>query len=262
VSVPDPIPRRKDTSDDGTSAASPDGSPGEALPQGEAKRAAVRAMFDRIAPRYDLMNRLMTFGLDTWWRRRTLDWLGTSPGSLVVDIGCGTGDLTRGLRRRGRRVVGVDFSSAMLRSARGAGAPMVQADAAALPFRSRSADAAVSAFTVRNFSDLRAVLGEAARVVRDGGRLALLEVGEPEGRLVGLGHRIWFQGAVPRLGALLSDGAAYRYLPRSVEYLPSAEELASLLGEAGFAHLRFRRLSGGVAQCVTATRRGERSRRP
>jgi demethylmenaquinone methyltransferase/2-methoxy-6-polyprenyl-1,4-benzoquinol methylase len=213
-------------------------------------------MFDSIAPRYDLVNRLMTFGLDASWRRDTIALLEVPAGSVVLDIGCGTGDLARILRRKGQQSMGLDLSLGMLLAARSGGAPLVQADAAALPLQSAAADAVVSGFAVRNFADLPGVLHELGRVLRPGGRLALLEVGEPQSRLLRLGHRLWFTHVVPRLGALLSNGAAYRYLPRSVAYLPSFPEFVRLLGEAGFTDISHHPLNGCIAQCVTATRAG------
>ncbi len=230
------------------------------LPEGRAKQDLVRAMFDSIAPRYDLVNGLMTFGLDARWRSRAIEMLQLAPHSVVLDIGCGTGDLARSLRHKGHRAVGIDLSLGMLSAARAGGAPLVQADAARLPVPAGAADAAVSGFAVRNFADLAAVLRELGRVLRPGGRLALLEVGEPRHRLVRLGHRVWFTQAVPRLGALFSDGAAYRYLPRSVAYLPSFSSFAALLRDAGFCDVRHHLLSGGIAQCVTATRSSESTR--
>lgn len=228
--------------------------PTSPLPEGKAKQDLVRSMFDSIAPRYDLVNFLMTFGLDARWRGRTIEMLHLSPGSVVLDIGCGTADLARSLLRKGHRPVGVDLSFGMLTAAHAGGAALVQADAAQLPFSLAAVDAAVSGFAVRNFADLKGVINELGRVLRPGGRLALLEVGEPRHRLVRLGHRAWFTQVVPRLGALLSDGAAYRYLPRSVAYLPPLPELASLLRDAGFTDVKHDPFSGGIAQCVTATR--------
>lgn len=230
----------------------PDGA--QPLPLGEEKRAAVRSMFDAIAPRYDLVNAIMTFGLDSSWRRRTLDLLEVPAGSLVLDIGCGTGDLARSLRRGGRRALGVDLSFGMLAAARAGGAPLLQADAAALPLADGAADGAVSGFALRNLSDLDAALRELCRVLRPGSRLALLEVGEPEGAVLRLGHRLWFNRVVPLLGALFSDAAAYRYLPRSVAYLPTLEDLTARLERAGFSDVRRVGLNGGIAQCFTATR--------
>ena len=138
---------------------------GSPLPEGKAKQELVRSMFDSIAPRYDLVNRLMTFGLDSSWRRRTIALLQVSADSVVLDVGCGTGDFARELRRAGRRSLGVDLSFGMLAAARSGGAPLVQADAAALPLRSGTADGVVSGFAVRNFADLPGVLDELSRVL-------------------------------------------------------------------------------------------------
>jgi demethylmenaquinone methyltransferase/2-methoxy-6-polyprenyl-1,4-benzoquinol methylase len=215
-------------------------------------------MFDTIAPRYDLVNRFMTFGLDGHWRRRTIALLDMSPGSLVADIGSGTGDLARALVKAGHRTVGLDLSMGMLRAAQPGGPPMVLADAAMMPFEDRAVDAAVSGFALRNFAELHAVVVEIARVVRPGGRIALLEVALPEHPLMKLGHSVWFNHVVPRIGAALSDAAAYRYLPASVAYLPGYSELAGMLGDAGFTSMRRDMLSGGVVQVVTATRAGFR----
>lgn len=226
-----------------------------ALPQGAEKARAVREMFDAIAGRYDLLNRLMTLGMDAGWRRRAVRALGLGPGALVVDLACGTGDLCREAERAGYRPVGTDFAAGMLRRARArTRAPLVQADVLALPFAAGAADGAVSGFALRNVADLAAMLAEAARVLRPGGRIALLEVGEPRGRLRRAGARAWLGRAVPLLGALISDGDAYRYLPRSLAYLPPPAELARLLAAAGFRDVRRRSLSGGIAQLLVASR--------
>ena len=211
-------------------------------------------MFDTIAPRYDLVNRLMTLGLDLRWRRETVARCKVPPGSTVVDLACGTGDFSRLLVSIGHATVGVDFSIGMLTASKNGSLPLVQGDGVALPLRSGCADAVVSGFALRNFADLPGVLSESARVLRPGGRIAILEVGRPRWRLVALGERIWFSQVVVRLGALLSDAASYRYLPKSVAYLPSPDELATLLEDAGFREVRQTELTGGLAQCVTATR--------
>jgi demethylmenaquinone methyltransferase/2-methoxy-6-polyprenyl-1,4-benzoquinol methylase len=216
-------------------------------------------MFDVIAPRYDLINRLLTFGLDARWRRRAIAMLDLSPSSAVLDIGCGTGDLTRALASLGHSSVGLDLSLGMLRAAHPGKAPLVQADAVALPIRTASAEAAISGFALRNFAELSSVLNELGRVLRPGARLSLLEVGQPHNPLLRLGHGIWFKRVVPKLGAALSDPAAYRYLPRSVAYLPSQIELERMLVDAGFGDVRLHLLSGGIAQCVTATRKETRA---
>ncbi len=213
-------------------------------------------MFDTIAPRYDLVNRLMTFGLDRGWRRHAIRMLRLAPGSTVLDLACGTGDLARELRAGGHRSVGVDLSIGMLAAARPGGAPLLQADAEELPFRSGSFDGIVSGFAVRNFADLARVLAECARVLRPGGRIALLDVDTPQSVLLRAGHHLWFTSVVPRLGAAISDGDAYRYLPRSVEYLPPRDELLAIVSGAGFLSASHRRLSGGITQVVTATRSG------
>ncbi|HCB37365.1 MAG TPA: ubiquinone biosynthesis methyltransferase UbiE [Acidimicrobiaceae bacterium] len=211
-------------------------------------------MFDAIAPRYDRLNRLLTLGLDTRWRRRAVAALGLRPGSLVLDAACGTGDLCEELTRAALRPVGVDFSAGMLAAARTA-APLVRADAQVLPLPDGALDGAVCGFALRNLDDLPAFFAELARVLRPAGRAALLEVATPSNALVRAGHRFYFTRVVPAVGSLLSDGAAYRYLPASVSYLPDPEETAAMLRAAGFDAVTRTLLSGGVAQLVTATRR-------
>jgi demethylmenaquinone methyltransferase/2-methoxy-6-polyprenyl-1,4-benzoquinol methylase len=226
------------------------------LPAEAEKRATVRAMFDRIAPRYDLLNRLLTGGLDQRWRRALLAAANVGPGDRVVDLACGTGDLATLARARGAAVIGVDFSREMLRAARrgGAGAPFVQADAQALPLASGIASVVTCGFALRNFVSLPAVLGECARVLRTGGRLALLEVDRPQLGVVRAGHSLYFDRVVPRIGALLSDRAAYRYLPDSTQYLPAEPELLALIERAGFARPAKRRLLLGAVQLLIAER--------
>lgn len=225
------------------------------LPLGSAKRDAVRSMFDSIAPRYDLVNKLMTFGLDVRWRRRTLRLLGLPEGSLVLDLGCGTGDLSRELSCSGRRAVGVDISRGMLARARPGGASLVLGDAVELPFRSGLFDGAVSGFALRNLADLGGAFAELARVVHPGGRIALLDVAQPEGAIARLGHKLWFTRAAPRIGGLLSDADAYRYLPRSLAYLPQPSALDEMLASAGFTGRGRRVLPPGAVQVLTACRR-------
>ncbi len=225
----------------------------DTLPEGEEKRAAVRDMFDAIAPRYDLVNRVMTFRLDVRWRKRAVRELGLSPGSLVLDLASGTGDLCIDLAKSGLRPISVDLSLGMLRADR-SGAPRVQADVLRLPVRDGAVDGVTCGFALRNLVDLTAFFDELGRVVRPGGRIALLDVGVPKSRVIRWGHGIYFGKVVPRIGALLSDGAAYRYLPRSVAYLPPGERRVELLREAGFADARQILLSGGITQLLTGTR--------
>jgi demethylmenaquinone methyltransferase/2-methoxy-6-polyprenyl-1,4-benzoquinol methylase len=228
-------------------------SPDEPLPQGEAKVAAVRALFDTIAPRYDLVNRIMTFGMDRGWRRTTVASLRLVPGSAVVDLACGTGDLCRDLVSAGYRAVGVDLSLGMLRHAR-TPSPLVQGDALTLPFADGSLAGAVSGFALRNFVELAPVFAELARVLRPGGRIALLDVARPERAVLRAGHAVYLGHVAPVIGGLLSDKAAYRYLPRSVAYLPPAPAVLAMLAEAGFVEAERRLLSAGITQLYTATR--------
>jgi demethylmenaquinone methyltransferase / 2-methoxy-6-polyprenyl-1,4-benzoquinol methylase len=224
------------------------------LPQGEAKVKAVDDMFDAIAPRYDLLNRLLTFGMDVGWRRKTVRSLQLSPGATVLDLACGTGDLCRELAKRGYRAVGVDRSAGMLASQR-TEAPLIRGDALVLPFRSHSVDGIVCGFALRNFSSLRPFLRECARVLRPGGRIALLEVAEPDNSLLRWGHSQYFGKVVPFVGGLLSDRDAYQYLPKSVAYLPPPNRMVSMLAESGFGRANRRLLSVGIAQLLTGTRR-------
>ncbi len=227
----------------------------ESLPEGDAKVVAVRGMFDAIAPRYDLVNRIMTFGLDVRWRRRTVRDLALGRGSVVLDLAAGTGDFCRELEAAGHHVVGVDLSFGMLAAAR-TDAPLVHADILRLPMPDASVDAAVCGFALRNLVELPAFFAELARVVRPGGRIALLEVATPANRLLRAGHGVYFGTVVPRIGGLLSDPAAYRYLPRSVAYLPPTAELVASLEEAGFTGVRRTLLTGGASQLLVATRVG------
>ncbi|MHB8295197.1 MAG: ubiquinone/menaquinone biosynthesis methyltransferase [Acidimicrobiales bacterium] len=224
-----------------------------ALPEGPAKARAVREMFDRIAPRYDLVNRVMTFGLDVAWRRRAVAALGLPPGSLVLDLATGTGDLLAEASRSGLLPIGLDSSPGMLANNSKA-APLIRADAAALPIRRGGVAGITCGFAVRNFTDVEPVLRAAHEALRPGGRVSLLEVSTPTSPLLAAGHSIYFGHIVPLIGGLLSDAGAYRYLPRSIAYLPSPEQLAAWLGHAGFTDVRRRLLSGGVAQLVTATK--------
>ena len=224
-----------------------------ALPRGEEKVRAVRSMFDAIAPRYDLVNRVMTFRMDVGWRRRTVSSLGLDVGGRIVDLACGTGDFCRELVRAGLRPIGVDLSFGMLAAAR-TSAPLVHGDALRLPFPDGSVDGATCGFALRNFVALEPFLASLARVVRPGGRIALLEVAEPANPVLRWGHGVYFGKVVPRIGGLLSDGDAYRYLPESVAYLPAPEDLMAMVRSAGFPDASRERLSTGIAQLITGTR--------
>jgi demethylmenaquinone methyltransferase/2-methoxy-6-polyprenyl-1,4-benzoquinol methylase len=226
------------------------------LPTGTEKRVAVRNMFDRIAPRYDLLNRLLSVGLDQRWRRLALDSVEVGPGDRVLDLACGTGDLAEMARARGANVVAVDFAQVMLRLAmqRGVGAELIQGDAAALPVRDRCVDVATCGFALRNFVALPPVFDELARVVVSGGRVALIDVDRPSSRVLRGLHSLHFDRLVPLVGGWISDRAAYAYLPQSTAYLPPAPELMGMLDKAGFTRVRRRVVLLGAAQIVTAVR--------
>jgi demethylmenaquinone methyltransferase/2-methoxy-6-polyprenyl-1,4-benzoquinol methylase len=224
------------------------------LPQGREKVQQVTAMFDTIARTYDRINRLMTFGLDRRWRRRSVEALGLPSRATVVDLACGTGDFCEELGRSGYHAFGVDLSAGMLAAAHAA-APLTRADVTRLPLGDASVDGATCGFALRNVVDIEELFAELARVVRPGGRIALLETAEPANPLLRVGHRFYFDHVVPRLGAALSsDGAAYRYLPRSVAYLPPPDELVASVAAAGFPDANRRMLSGGVVQLLLGTR--------
>ena len=208
---------------------------------------AVRRMFDRIAPVYDAMNRLMTAGLDRRWRRETVAAV-VRPGAAVLDACCGTGDLALEAQRAGAgRVVGLDFSDRMLERARAKSDSVdwVSGDLLALPFPDRSFDAATVGFGVRNVEDLPRALRELRRVLRPGGRLGVLEITRPRGPLRTF-YSLWFDHVVPLIGKVLPGGAAYTYLPASVKRFPGPDELAQALRDAGFASVSYRLFAGGI----------------
>jgi len=213
---------------------------------GRLPAAGVQQMFDRIAPVYDAMNRVMTAGLDRRWRRITIDET-VREGDRVLDACCGTGDLAIGARARGATVVGLDFSERMLERARRK-APAIEwvhGDVLALPFDDASFDAATVGFGVRNVEDLEAGLKELRRVLRPGGRLGILEITTPRGPLAPF-YRVWFDRVVPLLGRALPGGDAYTYLPASVRRFPGPEALAALLEQTGFGEVRYRLFAGSI----------------
>jgi demethylmenaquinone methyltransferase / 2-methoxy-6-polyprenyl-1,4-benzoquinol methylase len=219
---------------------------------------AVRSMFDRIAPVYDVMNHVMTAGLDIRWRRLAAE-SAVRVGDRVLDAACGTGDLAiADLRAGAGKVTGLDFSEAMLARAREKTAQRtevlewLQGDMLALPFAAGTFDAATVGFGVRNVADLELGLRELRRVLRPGGRLAILEITQARGALRPF-FSLWFDRVVPALGKVLPGGSAYTYLPASVKRFPDAETLALMLRECGFGDVRFRLLAGSIIALHTGT---------
>ena len=211
-------------------------------------------MFDTIAPRYDLVNRIMTFRMDVGWRKKALASLQLEKGDLVLDLASGTGDFCLALAKQGVHPIGIDLSYGMLAAARSEH-DRVQGDLLALPIAAGSVDAAVCGFALRNLVSLPPFFTELRRVVRPGGRIALLDVSAPDNKVMAWGHGIYFNQIVPKVGGLLSDGDAYAYLPKSVSYLPEPEIMLDMLAAAGFDQPERRQLTGGLSQLLTATRR-------
>lgn len=226
------------------------------LPTGEDKRVRVRDMFDRIAPRYDALNRVMSVGMDQRWRRRALDKIGVGPGDVVVDLACGTGDFCELVEARGARVVGVDFALQMLRhgQARLPDFRSVQGDGEWLPFKTASVDVVTCGFALRNFVSLSGVLREVARILKPGGRVALIDVDRPSFGPVRAAHSLYFDRIVPLVGGLVSDRKAYAYLPQSTAYLPPPQELCDMLSRVGFRDVDRESLFLGSAQILTGVR--------
>jgi len=223
------------------------------LPAPAEKAAAVDAMFDTIAPRYDRLNRILTLGLDVGWRRTAVRTLGLRRDARVLDIACGTGDFCREVAADGAWAAGLDRSTGMLAAAARATAPLVRGDALFLPVRDSSFDGITCGFALRNVVALDPLFAECARALKPGGRFAFLEVAEPESPLVRAGHRVYFRHVVPFIGGVLSDRAAYRYLPDSTAYLPPTDELTRRLTTAGFVGVTRRLLGLGAAQLLCGT---------
>jgi demethylmenaquinone methyltransferase/2-methoxy-6-polyprenyl-1,4-benzoquinol methylase len=210
-------------------------------------------MFDRIAPVYDAMNRIMTAGLDRSWRRQTARAV-VRPGARVLDACCGTGDLALAAEREGGFVTGLDFSARMLERARrkSTSVTWVQGDVLALPFADGAFDAVTIGFGVRNLDDLDAGLRELRRVLRPGGRLGILEITRPRGPLR-LFFSLWFDRLVPLVGRVVPGGRAYTYLPASVRRFPDADGLTTMLEAAGFRDVTSRLLGGTIVALHVAT---------
>lgn len=228
--------------------------PVTALPRPEEKAEVVEAMFDRVAPSYERLNRYISGGQDRRWRTRLVHDLALPTGSRILDVACGTGDLCRDLERLGRhRAIGVDFSAGMLAHAH-TSAPLVRADALRMPVPDASADGVTCGFALRNFTSLPEFFAECARVLRPGGRFAFLDPARPGFAPFRIGNDLWFHRIVPRIGAALGDAEAYRYLPASTAYLPEPEVMLTMLRRAGFGELERRTMMLGAVQLITGSR--------
>ena len=219
----------------------------------EARTANVRHMFDRIAERYDLMNKVVSLGMDAGWRRAAVAGLQLSAGSTVLDLACGTGALSGELSKAGMKPVGIDIAEQMLRQA-DAAMPVAIGDCLRLPLRDASAQGVICGFALRHFVSMRPLLAEAARVLAPNGRLALLELEEPRPWLLRQGHRLYSRSLIPLAGKMLSEKQAYEYLPDSFAFLPDPEQLKTDLAETGFTDIARESLSLGIAQLITASR--------
>jgi demethylmenaquinone methyltransferase/2-methoxy-6-polyprenyl-1,4-benzoquinol methylase len=212
-------------------------------------------MFDSIAGRYDVVNKVLALCMDRRWRCVTANAVSAGAGDIALDLGVGTGELASQLAP-GVRAVGVDVSAEMLRRARGRRRhlSLVQASAFRLPFADGGFDAAVSGFVLRNLDDLPGAFGELARVVRPGGRIALVDITQPRASALRLLLNGYLRTAAPLLGRITGRADAYRYLARSARTLPPAQEVCALLSDAGFGSCRGRPLAPGFVTLWTATR--------
>ena len=233
------------------------------MPTGKERSLLVREMFDRIAHRYDLLNTVMTAGLNRLWNRRVVDAASLNPGGTALDLACGTGSLTRDLGRKvgpDGYVLGVDFSREMLRAARSRSTPGVAyrlGDATNLQdVPSDSFDAATIAYGARNIPDLDALFSEMARTLKPGGVAVCLEIARPTGGVSSRFYGLWFDRIVPKLGGLISgDDSAYSYLPESVKEFVAPGELADIIGRNGLQNVTWRRLAGGIITLHRGTKR-------
>ena len=219
----------------------------------------VRAMFDRIAGFYDVMNTVMTAGLHHRWRARAADLAALGAGDSALDVACGTGDLAIALSQRvgaDGEVIGSDFAQEMLERAR-AKAPALQWDlgnALDLPYASNRFDAATVGFGARNFSDLDRGLAEMARVVKPGGRVVVLEITTPREPPLSTFYSLWFDRIVPLIGRLTGEDEAYTYLPSSVKRFPGPEGLAAAMQRAGLREIRWILTAGGIIALHVGTK--------
>jgi demethylmenaquinone methyltransferase/2-methoxy-6-polyprenyl-1,4-benzoquinol methylase len=237
--------------------------PAGKLPAGAERARLVREMFDRIAGRYELLNTIMTAGLNRLWNRQAVAATGLGPGGRALDLACGTGSLTRGLAERvggGGYVLGIDFSREMLRFAESRPMPNIEyrlGDATHLEgVPSEAFDAATIAYGARNISDLDALFSEMTRCVKPGGVVVCLEIARPANHVFAAFYGLWFDKIVPRLGARISgDNWAYSYLPESVKEFVAPDELSDIMERNGLQDVTWRPLAGGIITIHRGRRR-------
>lgn len=229
--------------------------PAGGAPSKEAKK--IQRMFADISARYDLLNHLLSGGVDIAWREMVADEMVTGQETMILDVACGTGDLTLALHQRalpGATVIGADFTHAMTRLATQKTRPAarknlhwIDADGLKLPFSNGQFDLLTIAFGIRNMETLDGALAEFHRVLKPGGRLGILEFTQPDNPLISALYNPYFHHVLPRIGALLSQKSAYLYLPNSVRHFPGRRELARLMRREGFRRVRHSALSLGIA---------------
>lgn len=223
------------------------------LPTGAEKERFVREMFDNISPAYDRLNRIMTFKIDQVWRKHSLRRLDLPSKSLILDLACGTGDFIKLSRSQGYECIGTDFSMGMLTHANLTNG-LVAADGLNLCFKNESFNAVTCGFALRNFRELLPVFQEIHRILAPGGKTALLEVAQPKSKAFKVAHALYFNRIVPIIGAVLSDSNAYRYLPESVNYLPTTSAIVDMMRSAGFSEVEHELLVTGAAQLFIGTK--------
>lgn len=229
---------------------------------GEKRAARVGDLFGAIAPRYDLLNDLQSFGLHRWWKGRLVRWSGAGPGCRVLDVCCGTGDVSLALARQGAEVVGLDFSEPMLAVARrrvtdGGNVTFVAGDALNLPFQPDAFDAVTISYGLRNLAGIPAGLAEMVRVLRPGGRLLILDFGKPSNGFWRAVYFAYLQGVVPLLGRFVSGNrAAYAYILESLKHYPAQAGISGMLHSLPIRSVAVRNLLGGIMSIHCATKAG------
>ncbi len=224
------------------------------LPVGNKKKEMVRSMFDDIAPTYEKANSIISLGMDNYGRKVALKELRARPGSIVIDLASGTGDMYRLLEQQSMKPIACDLSFGMLAHAH-PGENRIQCDGTLLPLETESCDAIVCGYALRNFVDLTKLFPELMRVLKPGGRFVAVDVSVPSNPLLRMGNKLWFAKIAPKIGWLISKNkSAYEYLPRSTAYLPSKAILTDMLSDSGATNISITDLIGGSLVLISATK--------